>query len=88
MESIIKLDWIVENSDKLAENDIREKLGDKVTSIKLINEQYDEYEITYAEYEITYADTPKKLLRKLVDIGYYNEDEANDYLSDIKIQKL
>lgn len=81
MESIIKLDWIVENSDKLAENDIREKLGDKVTSIKLINEQYD-------EYEITYADTPKKLLRKLVDIGYYNEDEANDYLSDIKIQKL
>lgn len=81
MESIIKLDWIVENSDKSDEDDIREKLGDKVTNIKLINEQY-------GEYEITYADTPKKLLQKLVDIGYYDEDEANDYLSDIKIQKL
>lgn len=81
MESIIKLDWIVENNDKLAENDIREKLGNKVTNIKLINEQY-------GEYEITYADTPKKLLQKLVDIGYYDENEANNYLSDIKIQKL
>lgn len=81
MESIIKLDWIVENSNKSDEDDICEKLGDKVTNIKLINEQY-------GEYEITYADTPKKLLQKLVDIGYYDEDEANDYLSDIKIQKL
>lgn len=78
MESIIKLDWIVENCDKTVEDDIRDQLGDKVTNVKLINKQY-------GEYEITYADTPRKLLEKLIEIGYYDEDEANDYLSDIKI---
>lgn len=76
MESVIRLDWVVESDDKEVEDDIREQLGDKVTDIKLIDAKY-------SEYEITYADTPKNLLQKLVDIDYFDDDEINDYLSDI-----
>ena len=76
MESLINLDQIVEGSNKTAEDDIRDQLGDKVSNVRLI----DDY---HKEYEIAYADTPKALMRKLVEINYFDEDDANDFINDV-----
>lgn len=69
MESVIDLEWIVEDSDKSVEEDIREKLGDKVINVQLSDAEYNEYEITYASH-------PQVLMDKLVEIGYYDEESA------------
>lgn len=69
MESVIDLEWIVEDSDKSVEDDIREKLGDKVINVQLSDAEYNEYEITYASH-------PQALMDKLVEIGYYDEESA------------
>lgn len=69
MESVIDLEWIVEDSDKSVEEDIREKLGDKVINVRLSDAEYNEYEITYASH-------PQALMDKLVEIGYYDEESA------------
>lgn len=69
MESVIDLEWIVEDSDKSVEEDIREKLGDKVINVQLSDAEYNEYEITYASH-------PQALMDKLVEIGYYDEESA------------
>lgn len=69
MESVIDLDWVVEDSDKSVEEDIREKLGDKVINVRLSDAEYNEYEITYASH-------PQALMDKLVEIGYYDELSA------------
>lgn len=69
MESVIDLEWIVEDSDKSVEEDIREKLGDKVINVQLSDAEYNEYEITYASH-------PQALMDKLVEIGYYDELSA------------
>ena len=69
MESVIDLEWIVENNDKSVEEDIREKLGDKVINVRLNDAEYNEYEITYASH-------PQALMDKLVEIGYYDELSA------------
>lgn len=69
MESVIDLEWVVEDSDKSVEDDIREKLGDKVINVQLSDAEYNEYEITYASH-------PQALMDKLVEIGYYDELSA------------
>ena len=69
MESVIDLEWVVEDSDKSVEEDIREKLGDKVINVQLSDAEYNEYEITYASHE-------QALMDKLVEIGYYDEVSA------------
>lgn len=69
MESVIDLEWVVEDSDKSVEDDIREKLGDKVINVRLSDAEYNEYEITYASH-------PQALMDKLVEIGYYDELSA------------
>jgi len=69
MESVIDLEWIVESGEKSVEDDIREKLGEKVTNVRLNDAEYNEYEITYASH-------PQALMDKLVEIGYYDEESA------------
>ena len=69
MESVIDLEWVVEDSDKSVEEDIREKLGDRVINVQLSDAEYNEYEITYASH-------PQALMDKLVEIGYYDEVSA------------
>lgn len=69
MESVIDLEWVVEDSDKSVEEDIREKLGDRVINVQLSDAEYNEYEITYASH-------PQALMDKLVEIGYYDELSA------------
>lgn len=69
MESVIDLEWIVKNGNKNVEEDIREKLGDKVINVKLNDAEYNEYEVTYASH-------PQELMDKLIEIEYYDEESA------------
>lgn len=78
MESVIDLEWIVEDSDKSVEEDIREKLGDKVINVQLSDPEYNEYEITYASH-------PQALMDKLVEIGYYDEESARINESNVLV---
>lgn len=69
MESVIDLEWVVDSEEKSVEDDIREKLGDKVINVRLNDAEYNEYEITYASH-------PQALRDKLVEIDYYDEESA------------
>jgi hypothetical protein len=80
VNSIIQLDWFVDAAEEAAvdvEKDIKKHLGDKVSNIKLIDENY-------SEYEITYQGTPKELMNKLQEIGYYDEEDANYFIQFVK----
>lgn len=69
MESVIDLEWVVDSEEKSVEDDIREKLGDKVINVRLNDAKYNEYEITYASH-------PQALMDKLVEIDYYDKESA------------
>lgn len=69
MESVIDLEWVVDSEEKSVEDDIREKLGDKVINVRLNDAEYNEYEIIYASH-------PQALMDKLVEIDYYDEESA------------
>ena len=69
IESVIDLEWVVDSEEKSVEDDICEKLGDKVINVRLNDAEYNEYEITYASH-------PQALMDKLVEIDYYDEESA------------
>lgn len=80
VNSIIQLDWFVDGAEEVVidvEKDIKKQLGDKVSNIKLLNENY-------SEYEITYQGTPKELMNKLQEIGYYDEEDAKYFIQFVK----
>ncbi len=78
MESVIDLEWVVDSEEKSVEDDIREKLGDKVINVRLNDAEYNEYEITYASH-------PQALMDKLVEIEYYDGESARINKSNVVV---